>query len=276
MARRVYRHGTPETTKTMKPHYFLLAAAIAVTSCGHDVQTTSGQAYLAGQQDWRTPTQTSARPMTPMDRAVREAASVEPTLRFPARLGLARLEGGRMTAVPPEEADAWISLAQRLGPSYGEFVPLNPLVAQLASSGAPVGSRSPIDTLRLGAARQHVDAVLIYEVAGRGRDSATPFSALDLTIVGAFLVPSRVVSGEATAYAMLIDVRNGYTYGNAMAQGQASGISTLAQSWSATPTARATASNAAVQNLTGEVERMMVRLSSQLAALPTPRAARAR
>jgi hypothetical protein len=254
------------------------ATVLLVAACGHDVQTTSGQAYLAGQGDWRTPTQASARTLTPMDRAVRDAASVEPTLRFPARIGLARLEGGRLTPVPPEEADAWITLARRLGPSYGEFVPINPLVAQLAASAAeppPRGaSRSPIDTLRLGAARQHVDAVLIYEVAGRGRDSATPFSALDLTIVGAFLVPSRVVAGEATAYAVLLDVRNGYPYGNAMAQGRNSGLSTLGQSWGAVRDARVSASTQAVENLTVEVEGMMTRLSQQLAALPPPRNAR--
>ncbi len=251
-----------------------VATALLVAACGHDVQTTSGQAYLAGQQDWRTPTPASARTLSPMDRAVRDAAAVEPTLRFPARLGLARLEGGRLTPVPPEEADAWLTLARRLGPSYGEFVPINPLVAQLAAGAAeqPRGTyRSPIDTLRLGAARQHVDAVLIYEVAGRGRDSATPFSALDLTIIGAFLVPSRVVAGEATAYAVLLDVRNSYPYGNAMAQGQNSSLSTLGQSWGAMREARASASTKAVENLTVEVERMMTRLSAELAALPPQR-----
>lgn len=253
------------------------ALALLLAGCGYDVQTTSGQAYLAGRPEWQTPQPTSARAMTPMDRAVREAASAEPLLRFPARLGLARLQGGRITPVPPEEADAWIALGQRLGPAYGEFLPINPLVAQLAAStGESRVARSPIDMLRLGAARQHVDAVLIYEVVGSSRDRATPFSALDLTIVGAFLVPSRVVAGEATAYAMLVDVRNGYPYGNAMAQGRNSGIATLGQSWDAVREARTTASAEAVQNLTAEVERMMTRLSAELAALPPLRARPAR
>lgn len=247
---------------------FLLALLLA--ACGNDVQTSSGQAYLARAAEAQAtpPARGGAAPS--IDRAVLAVANVEPLLRFPARLGLARLERGRMTPVPPDEADAWLALGQRLGPGYGEFVPINPMVAQLAAGSVDERFRNPIDLLRLGAARQHVDAVLIYEVQQGGRDRETIASMLDLTIVGAFLVPSRVVTGESTAYATLVDVRNGYTYGNAMAQGRNSGLATLGQSRDAVRAAGNAAGAEAVQNLTREVETMMTRLRTQLATLPPP------
>lgn len=249
-------------------------AALLLTACGHDVQTSSGQDYLARQQDWRAAQPMSAQTLSPIDRAVREAASAEPLLRFPARIGLARLQHGRLTPVPPEEADAWIELAQKLGPSFGEFLPINPMIARLtADAVGSANARSPVDIIRLGAARQHVDAVLIYEVASSSRGSATPFSVLDLTILGAFLVPSRTAAGQASAYAMLVDVRNGYPYGNAMAQGADQTLTTLAGSGDAARQTADAARVVAVRNLTDEVNGMMTRLAAQLNALP-PRGAR--
>lgn len=71
---------------------------------------------------------------------------------------------------------------------------MSPLVAQLAAASAGRDAvRSVADTIRIGAARQHLDAVLVYGVASGRRDSATPLSILDLTIIGNFLVPSRAL-----------------------------------------------------------------------------------
>ena len=253
-----------------------LIALSVLTACGQEVQITSGQAYLARSPAWGAVEPMRGTALTPVDEAVREAAAIEPLLRFPARLGLARLQGGRLTPVPSEEADAWIALAERLGPGYGRFLPIDPLIVQFTPSAAPgEPRRSPIDTIRIGAARQHVDAVLIYEVVSRGQSSATPFSVLDLTIVGAFLVPSRTVAGEATAYATLVDVRNGYPYGNAMSQGRDRGIATTGGAASASLAAATTARVEAVGTLTTEVEQMMSRRRSELAMLPPPGAPRA-
>jgi hypothetical protein len=247
-------------------------AAVALVACGHDIQTTSGQAYLAAQPDWRAVQPMNAANVPAIDRAVREAASAEPLLRFPARLGLARLERGRVTAIPPEEADAWLALGKRLGPGFGEFVAINPLIAQLtAGTGDRSVARSSVDVIRLGAARQHVDAVLIYEVVTSDRGPATPFSVLDLTIVGAFLIPTRMVTGEANAYAMLVDVRNGYPYGNAMARAEDSTLTSLAGTGSAARQTTGAARVTAVENLTGVVHGMMGRLAIELAALPPRR-----
>jgi hypothetical protein len=51
-------------------------------------------------------------------------------------------------------------------------------------------------------------------VAGTTKDNATPLSFADLSIIGMFIVPSRHLKAEGFASALLLDVRNGYPYGD--------------------------------------------------------------
>lgn len=240
-----------------------VAVALALAGCAATVQTGSGRDYLA-RTDYVPPA--PGKGATPsVDRAVYEAASTEPLLRFPARLGLARIAGGALTAVPPAEADHWLALMREFGPSYGEFVPISPLVVELAAGPTRYDdARSVVDRIRIGAGRQQVDAVLVYEVTGTSKDQLTPLSVLDLTVVGAFLVPSRSVGGQARANAMLVDVRNGYPYGTASATAEAGGLSTNAGSTDRSQALTETAQAEAVRKLTGEIRGMLVRLKSEL------------
>lgn len=172
-------------------------------------------------------------------------------------------------------------MAKKLGPRYGELIAISPLVAELAAGDAGLKPKSSgweyrppsplpvIQKIRLGAARQHVDVVLIYEVIGQSRQTATVLSLADLSIIGAFIVPSREVKAEGYASALLVDVRNGYPYGTEQA---------TAKSSSLTPTIGRTdrayalgqdAKTAAVINLTGQVGKMMGKLYAQLAARKT-------
>lgn len=241
----------------------VLVAAL-LCGCGNAVQTSSGRDYLAARPDWVPPASAAGQPVN-VDRAVYEAASVDPLLRFPARLGLARIQYGSLTAVPPAEADHWLALAKDLGPVFGEFVPISPLVAELAAGAERLASsRTVIDRIRIGAARQHVDAVLVYEVRGSGHDSATPLSVLDLTIIGAYLVPSRVVNGQAVANAMLVDVRNGYPYGTATSGAEDSSLTPSVGSTNRSFAAAREAEAEAGGKLIGEVRTMLVRLKSEL------------
>ena len=237
-----------------------LSAALLATACGTDVQTTSGRAYQA--QD-----RTLFDPMkgTGIDRAVAQAASTEPLLRFPARIGLARIQHGAIVAVPPPEADAWIAFA-RSHPQYGTYVPINPIVAEMAVSATGDAAHNVIDAIRLGAARQHVDAVLIYSVAGDTNDRASALSLLDLTIVGAYLVPSRFLRGAAVASATLIDVRNGYPYGSATATTNDTGFVASVGSERRAAGLTEDLEILAVSKLTTEVETMMARLQTELDA----------
>ena len=257
-----------------------------LAGCGNTVQTTSGADFIAARPEWSArfaarpadgpTTNLSGRAPSAVDRAVFEAANAEPLLRFPARIGLARLQRGSLTSVPQEEADAWVELVRARGAAYGEFVPVSPLIAQLTAVPAADGTApAPVDTIRIGAARQHLDAVLIYEVSGTARDQATPLSVADLTIIGAFLVPSRALEGRATAAAMLVDVRNGYPYGTALAHGEQDGMWVNAGSGTRSRELARRAEVEAVQKLTGEVgtmlERLRDRLSGPAASRPAAR-----
>jgi hypothetical protein len=119
-------------------------ATVLLTACSTYVQTTSGSQYLSGYSasppkgEIRLP---SAGEAGTVDADIALAAAVEPQLRFPARLGLARIDSGRLTQVPPAEADAWRGLAERLGSGYGEFVSVSPLIAALATPEEAGGCR---------------------------------------------------------------------------------------------------------------------------------------
>ncbi len=243
-----------------------LAGLLAFAACT-TIQTSSGGDYVAARPGWAVAAQggASAKPGAAgrggIERAVFEAANAEPLLRFPARIGLARIHQGALTTVPPAEADAWLELVRTRGAAYGEFVPVSPLVAQLTA--ASVGGdavRSVVDTIRIGAARQHLDAVLVYEVSGGWRDSATPLSVLDLTVIGGFLVPSRALQGRATAAAMLVDVRNGYPYLSTSAQAEEDGIWTNSGSTDRSVELMRRAQVEAVRRLTVEVGDAVERL----------------
>lgn len=252
-----------------------LFALLLLAGCGNAVQTTSGDAYRAARPA------PDAREGTAMDRAVDRAARVEPLLRFPARFGLARIRYGRLAPVPPREADAWIAFARDHG-EYGSFVPVSPLIAELTAADAKDTAKTVVDEIRLGAARQHLDAVLVYTTSDETRDDGTALSVLDLTLLGAFLVPSRTIEGEAVASALLFDVRNGYPYGTASAAARRSGFVPSVGSGGRSRALGEDARLAAVGNLVAEVETMMGRLKAELqdrelaasraeqAARPTP------
>jgi hypothetical protein len=249
----------------------LFAAALLAAGCQTTTQTTSGGDFIAARPEWAarfTPSggTGAAAPPGGIDRAVYEAANAEPLLRFPARIGLARIQHGALTTIPAEEGDAWLELIRTRGQGYGEFVPVSPLVAQLTAAGIGRETvRTPVDMIRVGAARQHLDAVLIYEVGGTPRDTTTPLSVLDLTIIGNFIIPSRLLQGRATAAAMLIDVRNGYPYGTALARGEERGMWFNAGSTDRSHLLVRRAQEEAVHKLTGEVATMIERLRSELA-----------
>lgn len=242
----------------------LLTAAL-LAACAPDVQNTSGRDYMRARPELAaTATTGETRERTDFRHRLRAAAEVEPRLRFPARIGLARIEDGRLTAIPPAEAEAWLKTSQRLGPRFGQFVPVSPLIAELvASEQGPARDRyyhgdvaDTVRKLRLGAARQHVDAVLVYEVGGYANDSSTLLSVADLSIVGMFVVPSRHLKAEGFAGALLLDVRNGYPYGTANARADDQNLVPNAGSTAKTGDLLRDARTAAVVKLTGEVEKM--------------------
>ena len=206
----------------MKKLVTIVAISLTLAGCSA-TQTTSGQEYLAQYSSVpvSAPRQT-VRPdgtkveVKSIDALVREAAAVEPILKFPARIGIARITDGSLTTIPPEEMTSWEALCNKLGRSFGECVPVSPMVARMVASGArDMGDslNGVIDTIRLGAARQHLDAVLVYEVLSRESSHKNILAVANLSVIGGYVLPGRTHDAVGLGSALLIDVVQAYPYG---------------------------------------------------------------
>ena len=242
--------------------------------CDAYTQTTSGHDWLAG---YPSSQQTHASNASDdIDDRVRQAGAVEPTLRFPARIGIARIGQSNwqpsLVAVPQEEAAAWIAAKDRLGDGFGEFVPISPMIAAMmepelkaAPNDRVVVARHLLDTIRLAAARQHLDAVLIYEVDATADQKSNPLRFANLTVIGGFIVPSQDVKAVGVAQAMLIDVRNGYPYGQVTSTVDDKTESALFYSGEAKTSLSQKVEHAAAAKLVVESEGMIRKLKVDLA-----------
>lgn len=171
----------------------ILTLSLCVFSaCSSNVQTSSGAAFLADRG-----------PIT--DAQVAKAAAGEPALKFPATIGIARLIDRDITAVPQAELTAFAQGRPSPDP-LGQFVPLSPMIAQ---SIARENGMSPIRLAQLTAAKQHLDYVLIYDLAREGRG----FEAI----------------GRADL--MMMDVRSGYIYASAATSTNVAGYGTIRRGW---------------------------------------------
>jgi len=193
-----------KTMKAMK--YSALFAALLLGACSHTIQASSGADYVARYN------QTAYQSSSTLDGEIRDIAAIEPNLRFPARFGLARIEKGQLTGIPADEAELWTEMTERQGSRYGEFLPISPLVTSMVSAPYDRRTTNIVNDIRKGAARQHVDYVLIYEVTDKKERRSNDLRVGDATILGLFLLPSRKVKIDSTASAILLDVRNGYPY----------------------------------------------------------------
>jgi len=146
--------------------------ALSLCACETTAQYTSGADYLE-----RYPAQASSSASSSLsasvaahsktDAAIREIAAVEPDLHFPARIGLARIHQRELVGVPADEAESWRAAAENLGAGYGEFIPVSPLVAEMISPHNRFSKSSVVEHIRRGAARQHLDYVITYEVTDK-------------------------------------------------------------------------------------------------------------
>lgn len=252
---------------------------LALSACSYHTQTSSGQEYLSAYKPLPNYVQagkdedgTAAVPKS-MQEKLREVAAVEPTLTFPQRMGLARIEDGALTTVPPEELEIWSKTNERIGSEFGEFVPLSPMVARMASDRGVerrVGTEGIVDVIRLGAARQHVHSVLIYEVVTKQSERETILSAAKVTILGGYIVPSNVHETQAMGSAMFIDVMQGYPYGTVSANVDAQKRLSSAWGWGSDTADKSKSADTAkirlAEKLAQEAENMLRQLKRELAA----------
>lgn len=242
-----------------------LALLLAATACSYSTQGTSGAQYLKRYEERQYASVKPDGNATDIDKKVQEIAQIEPHLVFPARIGIARIEHGHLTSLPADEGQAWLDAANKLGDSYGEFVPVSPLIAEIVATPTTTGSTAArvVSTIRQGAARQHLDYVLVYEVGVSRRDKANVLSLADLTIVGMFVVPSRSINVEATASGILLDVRNGYPYATLTAHSEKKGISRAVSTVSTQTDMAITAKGRAVMKLAEQFKAAMGELAEK-------------
>ena len=107
-----------------------IATAILLGGCQSTTQTSSGTDYL---NKYPTATMGSSDPShgQTLSEEIAEIANVEPILRFPARIGLAKVYNGQITNLTETEAAAWMDARSELGNDFGEFIPVSSLIAEM-------------------------------------------------------------------------------------------------------------------------------------------------
>ena len=129
--------------KRLELNFLLLfIASFVLAGCAATAQHTSGKKYLdryselgyagapsgdkSGEEKWE---------QSDIDAMVRNIAAVEPHFPMPARIGIAKINGyrGQLIPIPEDEYEHWKKLAESLGPKVGEFIPVNPLIAELVT-----------------------------------------------------------------------------------------------------------------------------------------------
>jgi|GEM_PF-4470262 len=148
--------------------------------------------------------------------AVREDPNARPTVRFPARVAVARIEGGhgsfRMIPEADIERDAHAAAAAGL-PGVAGLVSLNrvALVSEVKSYRA----------LDLEARKVGADLVAVYRFeSGRRVDDAF----VPLTVATLGLAPNHSYRALATVTLMVRDARTGYIYGVLEETGESGGL----------------------------------------------------
>lgn len=251
---------------------FALAVFAIFVLSGCKTQTSSGDDYLQKHRLSASAVSSSAGNKT-FEQALVKAASVKPTLAFPARIGLARVDRGSLEAIPGEEMELWMKAAKNLGKDFGEFVPLSKLVMNVAAG--EVMSRddnlTTMNMIRLGAARQHVDAVLVYEIYSSVDSEDNLLEVGKLTIIGGYILPSKQYTAKAYSTAMLMDVMSGYPYGTIHATVPKQ--ERLASSWGwgsdNASESREAVELSAVEKLSAEAESMFRQLRTELSQKST-------
>ena len=157
--------------------------------------------------------------------------------------------------MPADEAVIWQNTVETLEESYGALVPVSPMIASMVSEPTTAGmnrSAAIIAHIRRGAARQHLDYVLAYEVGSSRNEKANALALADLTVIGMFVLPSRTIEVAATASGLMLDVRTGYPYATLTTHADKSGISRVISDGSTGTAYADTAEERAVAKLADE------------------------
>lgn len=164
------------------------------------------------------------------DEAIREALALSPQLRFPFRMAVKVL-----APEPPGYVD-WSrhpALEWTGGDREALLAGLAPLVEEgIVSEVAFVSGVYPVaedlKSLRLAAAEQGADAILVVRGAAQVDRYVNPLAVLNLLIVPMYVVPASHRDALVMIEGGLWDVRNGYLYAGASAEGEGARVAPTA------------------------------------------------
>jgi hypothetical protein len=111
-----------------------------------------------------------------------------------------------------------------------------------------------------------MDVVLIYEVFSETKKTTLPTAVANLTIIGAFVIPSEKVKTVGFGNALLLDVRNGYPYGTVTASASKGWVYAAIGSWEKTHSLEERNRIATALKLIPEVKTMLEELKGKLEA----------
>lgn len=157
-----------------------------------------------------------------------EAEGTQPQLSVPFRVAVA----------PPmwRANPRWTEKERAIIESWGADAKATDLVSSLEMIPAVSVELSKggngddwLDAVRVAAARQHADAVLLIRDVEDSSEWLNVLSILDLTIVGAFVFPGHKTEAVSMMDALLLDNRNLYLYATAEAEGHAEDTTTYAK-----------------------------------------------
>ena len=166
--------------------------------------------------------------------AVPEALAVSATapsqaLAEGARVAVARMELGRLIALPHAEAERWGDVAARTGVELAPLAPGAYLNAVPDIAFDCHDTDNKLDEVRLAAVDEGFDAVLVY---GMGEDAASGFARRRAERTGWRLAPrgarsTTAIEAGAHSKAVLVEARTGRVLGARVAGRQDRHIGTL-------------------------------------------------
>jgi len=143
-----------------------------------------------------------------------------------AKIGIARLDNGRLIPAPLGELADWGFLDKR---SVANFEPISPAAVIKNIPEVPMGGRdsdNKLDEIRMTAADLKMDYVLVY---GMGKDAQWgSFGGKALMETG-FQIDENTVSPRASAKAFLVDTYTGKVFGEVTSEEIEFGVGDLTE-----------------------------------------------
>ncbi len=156
----------------------------------------------------------------------KEKSDPQPTIQMSSKIGIARIENGRLISAPMAELRNWAALDKL---SDTTFAPISPVAL---FKNVPMGpkiereSENKLDEIRITASDLNMDYVLIYGMGGDAQWGSFAGQAMAET---GFTVDKHTISPRGEIKALLVNTYTGKVYGTVVSDILTFNISNLTQ-----------------------------------------------